>query len=33
MFLQDFFNKELFPFQVAISNWNDGDKVKVGRDA
>jgi hypothetical protein len=33
MLPQDFFNKDIFPLQVAIPNWKDGDKVKVGRDA
>jgi hypothetical protein len=26
MFVQEFFNKENSPFQIAIRNWNDGEK-------
>jgi hypothetical protein len=33
MFAQDFFTKKTFPFQVAIMDWNDGDKVKIGMNA
>ncbi len=33
MFVQDFFTKETFPFQVAIMNWNDGNKVRIGMNA
>jgi len=33
MFVQDFFTKKTFPFQVAIMDWNDGDKVKIGMNA
>jgi hypothetical protein len=33
MFAEDFFTKDSFPFQVAIIDWNVGDKVKVGIDA
>jgi hypothetical protein len=33
MFVQDFFIKDTFPFQVAIANWNNGDKVIVGVNA
>ncbi len=29
MFPQHFFTKNTFPFQVAIVDWNDGNKVKV----
>jgi hypothetical protein len=33
MFTQDFFTKDFFPFQAIITNWNVGDKVRVGIDA
>jgi hypothetical protein len=33
MFAKDFFTKETFPFQVAIMDWNDGDKVRIGVNA
>jgi hypothetical protein len=33
MFAQDFFTKEIFPFQVAIMDWNDEDKVRIGMNA
>jgi hypothetical protein len=33
MFAQDFFTEETFPFQVAIMDWNDGDKVKIRMNA
>jgi hypothetical protein len=33
MFVQKNFIKDTFPFQVAIANWNDGDKVIVGVNA
>jgi hypothetical protein len=33
MFTQDFFTKDSFPFQAAITNWNVGNKVGLGIDA
>jgi hypothetical protein len=31
MFVQKFFTKENFPFQIAIGDWNDGDKlIRIG---
>jgi len=33
MFVEDFFIKDIFPFQATIANWNDGDKVIVGLNA
>ncbi len=33
MFVQDFFTKDIFPFQTIIANWNDGDKVKIEMNA
>jgi hypothetical protein len=33
MFVQDFFTKETFLFQVAIMHWNDGNKVRIGMNA
>jgi len=33
MFAKDFFTKETFPFQIAIMDWNDGDKVRIGVNA
>jgi hypothetical protein len=33
MFTHDFFTKEIFPFHCAITNWNDGNKVRVGVNA
>jgi hypothetical protein len=33
MFVQKKFIKDTFPFQAAIANWNDGDKVIVGVNA
>ncbi len=29
MFVQNFFIEETFPFQLAITNCNDGEKAKV----
>ncbi len=33
MFVQDYFIKETFPFQLVIAYWNDGEKNKVGVNA
>jgi len=33
MFVQDFFIKEIFPLQLVIAYWNDGEKIKVGVNA
>ncbi len=33
MFTEKFFINKTFPFQVAIMDWNDGDKVKIGVNA
>jgi hypothetical protein len=33
MFVQDFFIKETFLFQLVIAYWNDGEKIKVGANA
>jgi hypothetical protein len=33
MFAWDFFTKETFPFQHVITNWNDGDKARMGINA
>ncbi len=33
MFPQDFFIKETFPFHPTITDWKDGDEMKVGVNA
>jgi hypothetical protein len=33
MFVENFFTKQTFPFQVAIMDWNDGNKVRIGMNA
>ncbi len=30
MFVQNVFIKKKFPFQIAITNWNYGNKFKIG---
>jgi len=30
MFVQKVFIKKTFPFQIAITNWNYGNKFKIG---
>jgi len=33
MFVEKKFSKGTFPFQVAIMDWNDGNKVRIGVNA
>jgi hypothetical protein len=30
MFVQKVFIKKKFPFHIAITNWNSGNKFKIG---